>query len=148
MKKINKKGAEFSIGMLIALVLGLVILVVVALGFTMGWNNLFSKFKVWSGGSTLTTVGQACQIACTAGDSTAFCKETRDIAQLTENQLTSTEVTFDKTAGSEKLTIKNNNKEFKVEKDGDNWKLKSITCDQLVEAKMISIGDCTRPSCA
>ena len=36
----SKKGAEFTIGMLIALILGLIVLVVIALGFTYGWSNL------------------------------------------------------------------------------------------------------------
>lgn len=81
-KMMNKRGAELAIGTIIVIVLGLIVLVVVALGFTQGWQNLWEKVNVFAGGSSLSTVGQACQIACAANDVTGFCTQGRDIKKL------------------------------------------------------------------
>ncbi len=69
----NKKGAEMTIGTIVIIVLALIVLVVVAIGFTTGWKSLWDKVNVFSGGKTLATVGQACSIACEAGDVNGWC---------------------------------------------------------------------------
>ena len=42
LKRMNKKGQDLTVGTLILIVLGVIILVLLVLGFTMGWD------KVWS----------------------------------------------------------------------------------------------------
>lgn len=42
----NKKGQEMSVGTLLLLVLGVVVVVLVILGFSLGWNTIFEKFKI------------------------------------------------------------------------------------------------------
>lgn len=74
----NRKGAEMTIGTIVIIVLALIVLVVVALGFTTGWKNLWSKVNVFSGGNNLATVGQACSIACEAGDVNGWCYVKRE----------------------------------------------------------------------
>lgn len=83
----NKKGAEMTIGTIVIIVLALIVLVVVALGFTTGWKNLWDKVNIFGGGgSSLSTVSQACQIACEAGDNTGFCVQVREVKGLSSSQ--------------------------------------------------------------
>lgn len=74
----NKKGAEMTIGTIVIIVLALIVLVVVALGFTTGWRNLWDKVNVFSGGKTLATLAQSCSIACESGDINGWCYIKRD----------------------------------------------------------------------
>lgn len=88
--KMNKKGAEFTIGMLIAIVLGVLVLAVIALGFISGWNNLWDKFNVFGGGkSTLSSASQACQVACGSNNAAGFCSEAKTLKGLSTDQLLS-----------------------------------------------------------
>jgi len=41
----NKKGQEMSVSTLILIVLGVVILVILVLGFSLGWDTIFGKLK-------------------------------------------------------------------------------------------------------
>lgn len=43
MKKMNKKGAEMTIGTIVIIVLALIVLVVLVIGFTGGWSNLWTR---------------------------------------------------------------------------------------------------------
>jgi len=74
--KMNKKGAEMTIGTIVIIVLALIVLVILALGFSSGWSNLWAKLNIFGGtAQDLSTAGQVCQIACAAGDDVKFCKE-------------------------------------------------------------------------
>ena len=73
MKRMNKKGAELTIGTIVIIVLAIAVLVFLIYGFTTGWTNLWGKITVFSGGgSTISEVSQACAIACAQEDSYAF----------------------------------------------------------------------------
>jgi len=152
MKKMNKKekrsllmkdkrGAEMTIGTLVAIILGLIVLVVIALGFTMGWQNLWEKLTGF-GGSSLATVGQACQIACTGGDANAYCKQARSIKGLTLDQAA---LLQKNTAGA---TVEKYEGTSVDEVSDNNWKVTGINCAQLKEATLITLGDCTPPTCS
>jgi hypothetical protein len=75
----NKKGQEMSVATLVLIVIGIVVLVMLILGFSMGWKNLWGKINVFSGGSNVETVIQACEIAATSDSSYNFCQEFKTI---------------------------------------------------------------------
>ncbi len=72
---VNKKGQEMSVATLVLIVIGIVILVLLILGFSMGWQNLWNKINVLGGGSDVSTVVKACDLAATSGDKNAYCIE-------------------------------------------------------------------------
>jgi len=86
MRKINKKAEGTPVWIIIALVLGLIVLVIIAVGFAGGWTKLFEKFRIF-GGTTLSTIGQSCQVACAANDKTVYCFESRTVTGLTQKQV-------------------------------------------------------------
>ena len=45
----NKRGQELSIGTTILIALGIILLVLLVLGFSIGWENLFSKIGIFQG---------------------------------------------------------------------------------------------------
>ncbi|MCX6750365.1 MAG: hypothetical protein NTZ83_02825 [Candidatus Pacearchaeota archaeon] len=67
---INKKAQGMSISTIILLILGLIILVVLILGFTIGW----AKLAPWIGGNNnLETLKNSCGAACSTGGQYDFC---------------------------------------------------------------------------
>lgn len=69
----NKKGQDLSIGTLILIVLGVIVLVLLILGFSIGWGNLFSKIGITSG-SDLSAMVAACKVAAASDSSASFCE--------------------------------------------------------------------------
>jgi hypothetical protein len=73
---INKKAQGMSISTIILLILGLVILVILILGFTIGWN----KILPWiGGGNNLGTLKNACATSCATNGQYDFCTVTREV---------------------------------------------------------------------
>ena len=72
---VNKKGQEMSVATLVLIVIGIVVLVMLILGFSMGWQNLWGKINILGGGSNIETVVQACNIAATSDSIVSYCKE-------------------------------------------------------------------------
>ena len=80
--KLNKKGQDLSIGTLILIVLGIVVLVILILGFTMGWENLWNKINVFGGGtSSISDVTIACRLALPTSDTYTLCQRTWEIKE-------------------------------------------------------------------
>jgi hypothetical protein len=77
--KINKKGQDLSIGTLILIVLGIIVLVLLVLGFSIGWSNLWEKINIFGGTSSVGDVVTACNLAITAQDKFTQCQKTWDI---------------------------------------------------------------------
>lgn len=71
---INKK-AEASVGVIIALVLGLLILVFLVLGFTGVWNPFSSVFKT----NNIEQIKANCNIACTTNSQYDFCSKNQSV---------------------------------------------------------------------
>lgn len=59
---VDKKGQELSITTLVLIVLGVIILVLLVLGFTKGWDFIFGKFDLLPG-QNLEAVAQSCKIS-------------------------------------------------------------------------------------
>ncbi len=68
----NKRGQELSIGTLVLIVLGIIVLVLLVLGFSIGWENLFSKIGITTG-SDLSAMVASCKVAVAADSKVDFC---------------------------------------------------------------------------
>ncbi len=75
----NKKGQDLSIGTLILIVLGIIVLVLLILGFSLGWSNLWEKINIFKGGSSIGDVVTACKIAVTSQDVYSYCQDFKKI---------------------------------------------------------------------
>ena len=90
----NKKGAQLAIGTIIMIILGLVVLVVVIYGFTVGWGNVTDKlFGITGGDVNVQSVIQSCELSCSIGSSYDFCTRERDVV-------------FEEGGDSEKMTCR------------------------------------------
>jgi len=79
--KMNKRGAEMTIGTIIIIILALVVLVVIIYGFTTGWTGLWDNIVNFIGGkNNVEKVIQACQVACTTQANYNYCTLTRSIS--------------------------------------------------------------------
>ncbi len=83
---INKKGQGMSISTVILLILGLIILVVLALGFIMGWNKLLP----FIGTTNLDTVKNSCAAACSTGAQYDYCAVLREVKDGTNDKFEAT----------------------------------------------------------
>ncbi|MFH1710882.1 MAG: hypothetical protein ABH840_01060 [Nanoarchaeota archaeon] len=80
MRRLNKKGAEMTIGTLVVIVLAIIVLVVLALGFGTGWSNLWSKITgYFGGGVNVDSIKQACSYACTTDATYDYCLLPREV---------------------------------------------------------------------
>ena len=77
--KMNKRGQGLSVNAIIMIVLGVVVLAVLILGFTMGWKNI----APWIGGGdnvdNVDTVVTACSVACGTQSQYDFCTSPREL---------------------------------------------------------------------
>jgi len=73
----NKRGQGLSTNTIILLILGIVILVVLILGFTMGWSKLLPFIK----SNNVGNIVNACQLACSNGETGKydFCSLPRNL---------------------------------------------------------------------
>jgi hypothetical protein len=66
----NKRGQSLSTSAIILIILGVVILVILILGFSMGWD----KIAPWiNNQNNVDTITQQCAIACNTGSVYDFC---------------------------------------------------------------------------
>ena len=72
---INKKAQGMSISTIILLILGLVILVVLILGFTLGW----AKIAPWINTNNLENIKNSCGVACSTSGLYDFCTVKRTV---------------------------------------------------------------------
>ena len=70
----DKKGQEMTVSTLILLVLGAIILVLVILGFTMGWQNLWAKINIFNPSTDLDSVIAACKLSAASGATGSYCE--------------------------------------------------------------------------
>ena len=84
-KGMNKKGQDLTIGTLVLIVLGVVVLVLLIVGFTKGWGFIFDKFDSAPGKSLETTV-QACNFAWQGGLQADYCLEFKRVSYAGETQ--------------------------------------------------------------
>ena len=72
----NKRGQGLSISTIILIILGLIVLVILVLGFILGWD----KIVPWvNSDNNVDTIMQACQTACTTGSKYSYCSMQREL---------------------------------------------------------------------
>jgi hypothetical protein len=76
----NKKAQQMTLGTIIAIVLGLIVLVFLIYGFSTGWGNLWDRVTGLGGGSVnVATVNTDCTVACQQENQHGFCNRTRNV---------------------------------------------------------------------
>ena len=77
---LGKRGQQMTLGTIIAIVLGIVILVFLIFGFSKGWGNMWDTVMNLGGGSSnVDDVIRGCDIACAGKNKYAFCSEKRTV---------------------------------------------------------------------
>lgn len=71
----NKKAQGMSTTTIILLILGIVVLVVLILGFTMGWNRI----APWLSTNNVDIISGACSTACSTNSQYEFCSVPREV---------------------------------------------------------------------
>ncbi len=66
----NKKGQGLSVNAIILIVLGLFVLVILLLGFTVGWSNILPFVST----NNVDKIATACELACSTSSQFDFCK--------------------------------------------------------------------------
>jgi len=72
----NKKGQGLSVGTLILIIIGVVVLVVLIFGFTMGWGNI--RGWLFSSDNVEMVVSQ-CRVACASDKVYDYCTKTMEL---------------------------------------------------------------------
>ena len=73
---INKKAQGLSTSTIILLVLGIIILVVLVLGFRSGWKPLS---ELMGGKNNLDTIATSCNSACTTSSKYNYCSVMKEV---------------------------------------------------------------------
>lgn len=68
-----------TIGTLVVIVLAVLVLVVLALGFTTGWTNLYSRMTSFFSSVNVDSVAQACSVAAAAQNKYDYCCTNRSV---------------------------------------------------------------------
>lgn len=82
----NKRGQGMSTSTIILLILGLIILVVLILGFTLGWQN----FAPWLSSNNVDKIVTACGVACSTDSQYDFCSVLREVRDGTNEKFDAT----------------------------------------------------------
>lgn len=71
----QKRGQGLSTNAIILIILGVVVLSVLIMGFTMGWKNL----APWLPTDNVKTIASACEVACTTDAKYDYCSKPRTL---------------------------------------------------------------------
>lgn len=72
---LNKKAQGMSTSTIVLLILGIIILVVLVLGFTLGWNRL----APWVKTNNIDSIKSSCAIACQTSNQYEYCSISREV---------------------------------------------------------------------
>jgi len=72
----NKRGQELSTNTIILVILGIIVLVILVLGFTLGWNKVFPFIFSTNNVETIKT---SCAAACATNNEYAYCSQERTL---------------------------------------------------------------------
>ena len=83
----NKRGQGLSTQAIILIVLGVFVLAILILGFTMGWKNI----APWlGGGDNVKTIVDACSVACGTQSQYDYCTVERELKDANDNEIKTT----------------------------------------------------------
>lgn len=86
----NKRGQGLSTNAIILIILGIVILVVLVVGFAMGWD----KLAPWLSKENVGEIATGCNVACNTGGEYAFCSQARKLIDVEGNEIETTCLIF------------------------------------------------------
>lgn len=72
---LNKKAQGLSRNAIILLVIGVIVLVILIIGFTQGWG----KIAPFLSGNNVDSINQNCKLACNQQKSYSYCNQPRDL---------------------------------------------------------------------
>lgn len=72
----NKRGQELSVNTLILIIIGVLILVFLIVGFTIGWKKIFPFITP---GNNVKEVVDKCSLACNTNSQYDYCTAKRDV---------------------------------------------------------------------
>ncbi len=80
----DKRGQGLSTNTIILIILGVVVLVVLIVGFTVGWSSLFPYVS-----NNINQIASSCETACVAGSVYDYCTANRTLQakELTGGEL-------------------------------------------------------------
>lgn len=87
---INKKGQGMSTSTIVLLVLGLIVLVVLSLGFYMGWE----RFSTILQSSNVDDIVTQCNIACSMNSQYDYCSANKQLVDADRNKIKTTCAVF------------------------------------------------------
>jgi len=77
---VSKKGQQMTLGTIIAIVLGIVVLIFLIYGFSTGWSNLWERITGLGGGDVnVDVIKTACTLACQQKSTYGFCDQIRTV---------------------------------------------------------------------
>lgn len=82
----NKRGQGLSTNAIVLIVLGVIVLVVLILGFTIGWNKIFPFIS----SNNVENVRTGCATACTTGSTYDYCALSREVNDGVRDKFTDT----------------------------------------------------------
>lgn len=86
----SKKAQGMSTSTVILLVLGVIVLVVLALGFTMGWQ----KFGTFLSSSNVNNIVTECSSACTSQSTYDYCSSIKQLTDESKNKISASCAVF------------------------------------------------------
>lgn len=115
---VDKKGQQMTLGTIIAIVLGLVVLIFLIYGFSTGWGKLWSSVTGSISGSNVEDKIRDCETDCSLNEKSSYCFEKKDLKFFDEDgktvKVTGTCVNF----SSDDFTIDGKVKGDQVKKMG------------------------------
>lgn len=73
--KKNRRGQGLSVNAIILIVIGVIVLVILVLGFTIGWNKLLPLVA----SNNVQAIKTTCILACSTGNEFDFCTQERTL---------------------------------------------------------------------
>ncbi|HLD55730.1 MAG TPA: hypothetical protein VJB35_05715 [Candidatus Nanoarchaeia archaeon] len=138
---LTKRGQGLSVNAIILMILGVIVLAVLAIGFTTGWKT----FTPWIKQNNVDQIAQACQIACSTGAKYEFCTASRvlqiekTIEGTTDEQL--------KDENGNLLFEKDKVPQVPIYKNISFESGKSYTCKDLSFAPVLGVDKCPAITC-
>lgn len=76
---VNQRAQNLTLGTILLMLLGVVVVVILIWGFSSGWSNLWDKITGYGGSSNVDTIKNACALACSSSQKYAFCEDVRNV---------------------------------------------------------------------
>ncbi len=84
----NKRGAETTIGTIVVVILAILVLVIVAAGFSIGWKNLWARINIFTPSvASIDAVVAKCDAMCLANQKYSYCCDEQTV-KIKENTIT------------------------------------------------------------